>query len=81
MGDLMDKVETEGIPTRDLQRQLDMVKNRGDLKVAVFHMRKSKRVLEPFEYGRPDELGEGSNGAETIAEKALKGKAVDCRTT
>lgn len=71
-------METDAIPEEELQQQLALAKHCGVLKVALFHMKDSDREAKPFIPSRqPNE----DQGAKTLSEKALKGKAVDCRTT
>jgi len=61
-----------------LQEQLALAKHCGVLKVALFHMRESERELEPpsTSLHRSED-----DGPTRLSEKALKGKALDCRTT
>lgn len=73
-----DLVETTAVADGELQRQLALAKHCGVLKVALFHMMESERESGP--YHRCRQCGT-SDGPQTISEKALKGKALDCRTT
>lgn len=55
------------------------MKHCGILRVDVFHIAKTRKG---FQHDiRPDGGNGGDRGAHKIAEKALKGKALDCKTT
>jgi hypothetical protein len=68
-------VETGPLSAEALQRQMAVARQCGTLKVAVFHMRKSELDATPMVTGNLDQ-----NDAK-VAEKAVKGKAVDSLTT
>jgi hypothetical protein len=71
-----DTVETGRVPEKDAQN----MKHCGTLQVAFFHIAKPKpRNHVEHDIRSPRSKG-GDTGAHMIAEKALKGKAVDCKT-
>jgi len=57
---------------KDWKKQIDQARHLGVLKVELFHMNRSRRYLPALD-------GAAEEAHTKISEKALKGRAVDCR--
>ena len=70
-----DAVEAGPVPEKDTQD----VKHYGILQVAFFHTAKPRNIFKKYDIRSSGGNG-GDTGTHRIEEKALKGKAVDCKT-